>query len=258
MVVTSRVISALNPTINTLALNNGIKAAFSSIGLNPFDEYLSGTTRFLVYEHIYESSKTFGRLYNRVGITSSLGTSQELFTSWNTSTKAGANSSGLLNYTTYSATTAINISAFDGGSEYKLLEIVQGNAICTLGTLLPQFKADWWDTNQYPYGFIFQGTTTITALRGGIPNPFSNVNYTGFPLNNALLNLDNTITNQSDVIKGICVYTNTNRGIVSRTSDDIGACNGNSKTRFSEILLSDNTRYMILKLSNGGLCLRTQ
>lgn len=258
MAIATRITTTLNPTITTLALNNAIKTAFSSIGLNHFDEYLSGTTRFLVYEVVYNPGTAFGRVYNRIGITSSLVISQELFTAWNTATKTGTNSSGVVNYITLSSSALITINAFNGGDEYKFVDITQNSSTCTLGVLLPQFKPDWWDTNTYPYGFTCVGTSAITAFRGLTPNPYNNTGYTGIPLNNTILSNDNLITNQPDVIKGICIYSSSNRGIAARTSDDIGACPSLSKTRFTEISLSDGTKYMILKAANGGLCLRTQ
>lgn len=257
MAIAARVDSSLAATITQSNLVAAIKSAMLSAGLTLFDEFTSSTDNILIYEHINDSTKTYGKVYLRIKVTSSLVISQQLFSGWNASTDSGSNAGTETTYTAFATNASINFSAFNGNPEIKTVIITQNTNYVALGLLMPATRPNFWDMNQWSWGF-YPASVGFLTLRSSSLNPFSNDGYSLTFATAAIAAGANPQTNKRDVLTGMLIYSNTNNGIAGKTSDDVAVVYGSGTSRFDTIQPTGTTQiFTILNNTAGGFALRT-
>lgn len=257
MAIATRIDSFIAPTLTQQTLYDAIKQAFTNAGYPaPFDEYLSGTDRVVVYAIILDSTKVYGTSYLRIRITTTLVIGQQIYSTWVISNHTGTNGSLEITYTTLLTTTQVNFVCLNANPEYKLILLTQGALYFVLGYIIPEFKPDWWDLNAWNYSFIIT-SNTFGAIRSTALNPYGNSDY-DTSLNNGRMSTANPQTNRRDILPGVIFYTQASQGIAARSSDDwvMSAVNGATKY---DILQQpgDTKQYLVLNPANGGLAVRT-
>lgn len=256
MVVATRIDSFIAPVITQQSLYDGIKAAFANAGfVSPFDEYTSGTERYLVFAIVLDSSKTYGTSYLRIRLLNNLAVVQSIYSTWTVANHTGTNPSQEVGYTTPVNNAQINFVSLNGGDEYKLIMLMQGTIVIPLGFISPANKPTWWDLNAWNYCF-FPTSTIFDTWRTTNLNPYANTDHNN-SLNVARMGNANSQTNRRDLLPGIIVYTTSNQGISGRTSDDLVSVAGNGTTRYDVLQIPGDTKeYLILYPASGGLAVR--
>lgn len=258
MTVAIRTDTSIVATVTQTSLVNGIKSAMINAGFtNPIDDYTSGTDRIVVYTKSVDTSKTYGILYYRVRVTTGLTVYAQIFSGWNATTHTGSNGGTEQTIATYSASGVISVAAFNGASEYNLIQLVQSSTVGALGLIVPDNKPTWWDLNLYPYGLAV-GINPYNGGQMSSLNPYGNTGMLN-NLNNSGLATANPVTNRRDVLTGVIFYSNSNSGIIGKTSDDLASVAASGLNRY-DVIQPQNTSYQYTVFNNvaGGLALRTQ
>lgn len=256
MAIATRIDSFVAPTWTQATLFDGIKAAFANAGYPaPFDDYTSGTDRIVVYAIALDTTKTFGTTYLRIRLTNTFIIGQQLYSTWNTSTKTGLNPSSEITYTALIATTQVSFTALNGAAEYKLVMLTQGTNAIALGFVAPANKPAWWDLNAWNYCYV-PTANTFAVFRSTNLNPY-NSSDNDSSLNLTRMGTANNQTNRRDLLPGIIFYTQTNQGISGRTSDDLVMLAGSGATRYDTVQIPNDTKqYLLLNPASGGLAVR--
>lgn len=256
MAIATRIDSFVAPTLTQATLFDGIKAAFNNAGANaPFDDYTSGTDRIVVYAIALDASKTYGTTYLRIRLTTGFVIGQQLYSTWNTSTKTGLNPSAEITYTALIVTTQVNFTALNGAAEFKLVMLTQGAIAIALGFVSPANRPAWWDLNAWNYCFLATAAT-FAVFRSTNLNPYSSSDNDS-SLNIARMGTANVQTNRRDLLPGVIFYSQTNQGISGRTSDDLVMIAGSGTTRYDTIQIPGDTKqYLLLNPASGGLAVR--
>lgn len=258
MTVATRIDSFTPPVVTQLSLYEGIKTAFANAGFtNPFDDYTSGTERYLIYAIVLDSSKTYGTTYLRIRLLNNLAITQSIFSTWTVSNHTGTNPSTEVGYTTLANNIQVNFVSLNGGNEYKLIMLMQGTVIIPLGFISPANKPLWWDLNAWNYCF-FPISSNFDTWRSTALNPYGNADHNN-SLNVPRMGSANPQTNRRDLLPGIIAYTATNQGISGRTSDDLVTVAASGTTRYDLLQIPEDTReYLILHPASGGLAVRVK
>lgn len=257
MAIATRTDSLLAPTFTQQGLYDAVKAAFLNAGYAiPFDEFISGTDRIVVYAIVLDSTKTFGTTYLRIRVTNTFLIGQQLFGTWNPTTDTGTGATTEVTYTALVNTVQVNFVNLNGNTEYKLVIIQQAANAIVLGFLSPANKPTWWDLNAWNYCFIFT-TNAFFVVRSTTFNPYANTEHDSI-LNNARMSTANVQTNRRDLLPGIVFFTQTNQGISGRSSDDLVMIAASGTTRYDTIQIPGDTKqYLLLNPVSGGLAVRT-
>lgn len=256
MAIATRIDSFVAPTWTQATLFDGIKAAFVNAGFTAtFDDYTSGTDRIVVYAIVLDATKTYGTTYLRIRLTTGFVIGQQLYSTWNTSTKTGLNPSTEITYTALTATTQVNFTALNGASEYRLVLLIQGVNAIALGFVSPANRPAWWDLNAWNYCYI-PTANTFAIFRSTNLNPYSNAENDS-SLNVTRMGIANAQTNRRDLLPGVVFYSQSNQGISGRTSDDLVMLAGSGTTRYDTIQIPNDTKqYLSLNPASGGLAVR--
>lgn len=253
----TRTTTTLASGITQATVVTALLAAFSSAGYSaPYDNYTSGTDQILVYEFVYDSTKTYGKVYYKIRITSALIIVYQICSAWNTTSKVASNAPAEAALITLANTSTISFDALNGGSEYKFVVITQLGTSAILGIICPANKPDWWNVNTFPYGLVFN-STSLSNFTSCSLNPYSSNLYTSF-FNATNFGLPNQQTNKRDVITEMVIISSSNRGVAGKTSSDIGmgACNGSGK--FDLLTFPGSSlEYLVINNTPGGLVIRT-
>ncbi len=252
----TRTITSLGATITQSNLVAAIVTAFTNAGfVAVVDDYTSGTDRILVYSHTVGAG-TFGTIFLRVRITSALGIFQQLYTSWNTSTKTGNNSSTEVSLGTLSTTIPCSFNALNGGNEYKLICLVQGSTLFPLGLIAPNTRRGSWSLNSWSWGFIFT-SSAMSVVRGSSLNQFASVDYDIALAANSRLGTANPTDNERDVLSNIILLSQSNQGFAGRSSDDLGIVSASGSTRYDTIPITGTSQqYLVINPGSGGFVVR--
>jgi hypothetical protein len=259
MAIATRTNTTLAATITQANLVAALKTAFTNAGFATlYDEYTAASTnKFLVYEITADSSKTYGKIYLRVGVGTGLITYSEIFTSWDAVNHAGINGSTLNTFTAFSSSSSISFAAFNGGDEFKIVVLVQGSIVIPLGVLIPASRPSWWDLNLWPWGFV-PTASNFLSWRSTAINPYTNDSYQLLSVTNSILGTANPQTNKRDVITGILLGSSSNTGIAGKTSDDLAIVCASGSSRYDTIQPTGTTQvFTILNNASGGFAVRT-
>jgi hypothetical protein len=256
MAVATRTDSTLASGFTQTTLGDAIKQAFINAGFPAaIDDYVSGTDRFLVFSQVVDSAKTFGTNILRVRISSSFYIFQQLFTSWNSTSKAGGN--GSTEYYNSSITinpnSLLSITSLNGGSEYRFVCLSQGSSFWLLGLMAPTNRPTWWDLNSFSYGFIPAGSASLTWRSSNI-SPYNNTDY-DISLGYVQMASANPITNKRDITTGLLLYSRSYAGVACKTSDDLVQCCASGIARYETIQASGN-QYLVVIPGTGALAVR--
>lgn len=257
MVVATRIDSFVPAIITQQNLYDGIKQAFSNAGYPaPFDEYTSGTDKFVVYAVVIDSTKLAGTAYLRIRVSNAFVLAQQLYTSWSVASHTGSNSSSEIAYSAFANNLQINLIALNANPEYKFVLAWQSNVFSPLGYLSPTHKPSWWDLNSFPYVFI-PAYNDFSSIRTSNLTPYTQIDNDIALFGNTRLATANRITNRRDVLQGWLLLNQSNTGLAGRTSDDLILFSGSGTTRFDVLQIpGSNNQYLVLVPGNGGLAAR--
>lgn len=254
--VATRTDTTLGTNFTQATLFAAIKTAMANAGFSaPIDDYTSGTDRIVIYAFITDATKVYGTTYYRIRVASSLIIYSSLYQNWNTGTHNGANPSNEYSFLALSTNVAVNFTALNGGSEYKFLFITQGTILVPLGVISPAIKPNWWNLNSWNYAFIW-ANGALSGFGSTALNPYGNVAYSPI-INTALMANANPQTNVSDILTGIVILTNTNRGIAGKTSEELGSACAAASSRYNTIATDNiNENFLIINPVAGGLVIK--
>ncbi len=257
MAPATRTTTSLASGITQTTIVSALLTAFSNAGYSsPVDNYTSGSDKVLVYALTYDASKTYGTVYYKIRISSGIAIYFQVLSSWNAVSHTGSNGSTDSLISTLTTTSTIVFDSLNASSEYKLVVVTQSGVSFLLGLIFPSSKPSWWDVNSFPYGFAFS-TTTINAMVGSSLSPYSNQNYSTL-LNTTFMGSANLQTNRRDVLTGIVIFSNANRGVACKTSDDLAIAAASGNSRFDILTFPGSTNeYLIINNVPGGLAVRT-
>lgn len=251
----TRTITNLAATITQAALFSAIQTAFTNVGFNaPIDNYTASGDLILVYS-VSAGTGTYANTFLRVRITTGLVIAQQIFSAWNTSTKAGTNGSTEVVYTALVTNTNIVFNAFTS-SECRLIFVTQGSVMLPLGLIVPVTKRNSWSLNSWTWGLI-PTSATMTTWRTTALNPFSNADIDLALITSTRLATANSIDNERDVITNWLFLTQSNQGFVGRTNDDFAVGSFSGSSRYDTINISGTSQqYLVVLPGSGGLALR--
>ena len=255
--VAIRIDTALNPTITQSNLFAAIQAAFTNAGYaSTFDNFTTGTDQCLVYEFVVDSTKTFGKVYLRIRVTSGLVIGQQIFSAWNSSAHTGTNGSTERTYSSFSTSSTITFTALNGSSEYKLIAIGQGTTLfAILGIIAPVSRPGWWDLNSWCYGFYFYVLGTLRGVATALL-PYPSTDFIVALIDSSAMGTVNPQTGKPDLIQGLLLLSSST-GIAGRTSDDFAIGCFNGQTRLATANPTGTTQqYLIISNTAGGLGVR--
>jgi hypothetical protein len=168
----TRTITNLSATITQSTLITAIQTAFTNAGFSaPVLDTTSGTDRILAYAFTVGSG-TFSTVYLRVRITSALAIFQQLSTGVPSGGTSGTNASTEVSLGTVVSTTPCTFNALNGGTEYRLIMLVQGSVLFPLGIIAPNTRRGNWSLNSWSWGFIFT-SSTMSVVRGTTLNQYA-------------------------------------------------------------------------------------
>lgn len=256
MTIATRTDTLVSPTITQVSLFDGIKLAFTNAGFTAtFDDFVSSTDRIVVYAVVLDNTKAFGTTYIRIRVTNTLTINQTLFSTWNATAHTGTNPGTETAYAAIVTNAPLNFLALNGGDEYKFVIVWSSTITITLGFIAPTNKPAWWDLNAWNYCFV-PTDITYNIFHTTALTPFPNVSNTT-SLNVPFMSAANLQTNRRDILPGIIFYSNTNRGIAARTSDDLIMVASGGTSRFDIIQIPGDTKqYLLLSNVAGGLAIR--
>lgn len=256
MTTSIRTNSVVSPTLTQQTVYDGLKQALANAGFTTlYDEYTSGTDKFVVYQIIIDNTKIYGSAYIRFGVTNNLTLTQQLYATWIRTTHSGSNGSAGIIYPALVNNTSFNFVALNMGVECKLVMAYQESNYHALGYISPANKPDWWSLDSFPYVFI-PTSNTFAICRSTTLNPFNNSEY-DLSVNWTRMGVANWMTNRRDLLNGIVFFTQSNQGVIGRTSDDLVSVAGAGTTRFDTIQVpSSSEQYLIINPASGGLAIR--
>jgi hypothetical protein len=257
-------VSMVNPTFTQTNFTDAIKTAMNNAGFGAvFDEYTSGTDRYLIYQLVFDANKIYGTVYLVIRVTGALAVTQRLYTNWNKTTRVGDNagsetsSSGAI----FVNNAQVDFVGFARSPEFRLVALYQGTASVFLGYIRPENKPSWWDENAYSYAFVPVSSSNFVQWYGTAMSP-----YTGSVgtkdrlqahLSVAQFGTPNPITNKRDILSNILFYAYSNEGIAGRSSSDLVQLASTNLLRKDVIQVTVGAEeYYLLNAVAGGLGVR--
>jgi hypothetical protein len=252
----TRSITNLPATVTQSALVNAIQTAFTNAGFSaPVLDTTSGTDRILAYSFT-TSTGNFSTSHIRIRITSALAIFQQLSTGIPSGGTSGANSSAEISLGTLTTTTPCIFNALNGGSEYRLILLTQGTVLFPLGVIAPSTRRSSWSLNSWSWAFLFT-TSAMSTLRGTNLNQFASTDYDLLGMTSARMGTANPIDNERDIVTNLLLLTQSNQGIVGRTSDNFAFGSFNGSSRYDTINITGTSQqYLVVVPGSGGLAIR--
>lgn len=256
--VAIRTDSTLGTNFTQATLSAAIKAAMTSAGFSgTIDDYTSATDRYLVYSFVTDATKTYGTVYYRIRISTAFIIYCSIYSSWNSTLRTGNNASSEITFAGLTTANTINFVSLNGGIEYKIVLITQTATFIPLGIISPSNKPNWWNLNQWNYAF-FWSSPLLSIVTGSTLNPYGSTAYSFINNDNRMSNA-NLQTGTSDILTGLILTTSTARGIVGKTSEDLGSACVSASSRYNTIPSDTvNQDYLIINPVSGGLVIKVQ
>lgn len=253
MTVATRIITQLAANWTQATLATAISNALTNAGFTGITQYSVSTTIFLATA-FSSGTGTNATTQYRVQITSGFAVSHQIFSTLNTGTNSGTNGSGEQSATTFVSSQPITFHALNAAPEYRAVLMVQGSLVLLLGVFNPTNKADDWSLDSYNHAFIWSGLTSLFATSN---NPFSNTAFTPKLVGDSNIASPATAFNKSTVKVGLDIATNSNQGIWTQFSNDIGVAPCASRSRGDTFTPANSSDiFLIVGLTNGGLVLK--
>lgn len=253
MTVAARTITTLAANWTQATLTSAISTALANAGFTGITQYAINTTNFLAMAFSSGSGVNATTQY-RVQITSAFAVSHQLFSTLNTGTNTGTNGSGEQSATTFVSSQPITFHALNAFPEYRAVLMVQGSLVVLLGVFNPANRVDIWSLDSWNHGFIWSALTSLFATSN---NPFSNTAFTPKLVGDSNIASPASAFNASTVKVALDIATNSNQGIWTQFSSDIGVAPTANRVRGDTFTPVGSTDiYLVVGLSNGGLVLR--
>jgi hypothetical protein len=252
----TRTISSLGATITQANLVAAIQTAFTNAGFSaPVLDTTSGTDRIFAYAFAVGTG-TFSTIHLRIRITSALAIFQQLSTGIPSGGTSGANASTEVSLGTITSNSPCTFNALNGGSEYRLIFLVQGSAIYPLGLIAPINRRGSWSLNSWSWGFIFT-SSAMSIVRGTALNQYASADYDIALATNSRLGTANPIDNERDVLSNILLLSQSNQGSAGRSSDDLAIVAASGSSRYDMIPITGTSQqYLIVNPGAGGFAVR--
>jgi hypothetical protein len=253
MTVATRTITTLAANWTQATLTAAINTAMVNAGFTTSPGYAVSTTQYLSYSFSSGSGANNGTAY-RIQITSAFAVSHQLFSTLNTGTNTGTNGSGEQSATTFVSSQQITFHALNAFPEYRAVLMVQGSLSILLGVFNPTNRVDVWSLESWNHAFIWSALTSLFATSN---NPFSNTAFTPKLVGDSNIASPASAFNASTVKVALDIATNSNQGIWTQFSSDIGVAPTASRVRGDTFTPVGSTDiYLVIGLSNGGLVLK--
>jgi hypothetical protein len=247
----------INPPLTAASLRDGLRDALVVAGFPAaLKSYVVGTDQYAVWELVF-NTKTYGKAYYRIKVTSGLVVTHAVGATWTDSTNTLGNPSAESQSTAYLANVAVKSWGFRS-DELCLLSTVQGSATQLLG-YFRFLDAPAFDEASFPKIFIAR-TNDVDSLTSTALAPYSTFTYST-SLNNAVMATADLFLQQRSQVTGFFLYGPTNSGVIARSSDELsmGACA--SMVRGDIFQVPDTNpleQYLLLKPGAGALLVRIQ
>ena len=258
MAIATKTTTTLAATITQQGLYNALKTAFTAAGFgNPYDEYTSADNSLrCAWLTMLDNTKVYGTTGMRFRVGTDLSLGFLMGTGWDKTNHTTSNFSTDYVSPAFAPSQPITLDSVNGGGEFKLVIVSQGTTKFNFCYLSPANKPIWWDLNSYPYGFI-NGSADFSLFYGSALNPYSNINFSN-SLNRANLATANVITNKRDIELGVNFYSQSNQGIMGKSSDDLVSIAAVGTSRFDIVRVAGNPSkdFLIINNAAGGLGIR--
>lgn len=260
-----------SPQISQISALNAIQSAlFATNAHTQFDYVLFdsddvSSTKFRVYETVFDGTKTFGKFYTHVSITSALAISVTYYQTWDVTANTGTGATAVQSWMTLDPTKTLefisgtsdemNITMFYQGTNHgyitRFRPLIQldadENEACHICFLAPAIKTNNTKTIFVPLSKNLQ-TATSTAMNNS-------------HIGDSSLSGPNLKSSKKTVIAGIQIYWHNATGIWDSLSEDIAA-GSLSGTSFLATVSDGGKIYQSLSQNgsgtglNGGLMIR--
>lgn len=253
--ITARTLIA-TPSITVSSLSALIQTSLTDAGLNtPFDSYVDTGNTNLVYQIVNDANKVYGTVYLLISITpgsNSFQINYKLGWNYSSTTKLCATVSSVVQSSSISNSISIISYAISHG-EIKGTILSQNGINTPIFFLRPFYKDTWWNEANYPWGFIFTGSTMV-GMTGISGNPYY-PNYPDFtfPDGTYLANA-NTYTLVRSIWPMGLILLSTSRAGIPGYFQDLRQAAIYQLSAFSR-LDSPTESWFILSPGNGGLVL---
>jgi hypothetical protein len=277
----STVYSSAAPTTQaslTTEISNAMQAAGFSA---PFD-VVTGATNYLVFKQTFDSTKTKGRVFLVVAITSDLKINQALYDSWDASAHAGSNGGAGSNIVGFIPSNSLTYTSINHPEvRGVMMYAVDGNTLF-LGYFRPASKPTWWDEDKWVYCFqpndpnflAFYPIHSSVQPYGNRQNIFHSyiiLANSGFRVRDLVYpNRPASVTGlrflnpsgKRDVVGGITVYAPSddfagNFGVSGITTTDLAQTCGEGLRRLDILKVTPGVlEYLLLAPITNGLAVR--
>jgi|GEM_PF-4553553 len=244
------------PPITAASLIAGLRDGLIASGFpQPLKQYVIGTDQYCVWEFNFDPTKTYGKTYYRLKVTSGLITTHSIGAGWTDATNTLVNPCNEAHQITYSSSVPVKSWGFST-PEFCLLSTSQGTLYQLLGYFrfvdMPSF-----DEMAFPKTFIPMAADVATVSCTGL-TPY---NTSQFPtsLNNTAMGVADAFLQQRSQVASFFVYSPTNGGIAGRSSDDLsmGACSNMNRGDIFQYLSSNPPeQYILLRPGAGAMMIR--
>lgn len=246
---------ALAAPITITTLGDAIKAALVTAGWGAsFDDYVSGSERFLIYQRYNVAGNASGFIRVRIAATYVRVTPMS---GWNTSTKAGTDMGSEASFSSLSNTNT-TIHVFGGSQEFSGVIVQQGTITNPVFWVAPETSPAWWNRVTACYGFV-PGDSSFVTFFSAANSPFGSSTQWGMQSSSSMLQSLNRVTNRRDSISGALFTCPSGEGVAGRFSAEIGqgACSGLARfDRLVDDSFTPQREHLVLGNSSGGLIVR--
>lgn len=255
MPLASYSVANLQAPITVTNLGDAIKAALVTAGWGAaFDDYVSGSERFLVYQRYSQAGNASGFIRLRIATTY---VRTAPMSGWNTSTKTGTDlgSEGFFSSLTNTNTL---IHVFGGSEEFSGVIIQQGTATSPVIWMAPATAPTWWNRATSCYGFV-PNDVAFTNFATAANSPFSSSTQWAMQSSSSMLSALNRVTNRRDSISNALMSCPSGEGVAGRFSAEIGqgACSGLARfDRLVDDSFTPQREHIVLNNASGGLIVR--
>lgn len=245
--------SDISTPISQSSLFAGLRDALTGVfGTNPLKSYIA-TDQFAVWE-LLGDTKTFGRAFYRLRVTSTLAVTHAIGATWTDSTNTLGNPSGEVQSMIYASGTPVRLLGF-ATNDYKFLLNVQGTTPQLLGWFRP--TAPNFDESSYPRFFIPSNSDLTTCVCTGLSPYGSTISFTT-QLGQTQFGGPDTFSQTRSAAQGFWIYAPSNTGVLGQASEDLalGACTGMARGDTFLDATDSTKQYFVTRGAAGALLIR--
>ncbi len=239
------------------SLINGLRDALIAAGFPAIlKQYTSGTDQFVVWELLFDNSKSYGKAYYRLKVTPALVVTHAIGVNFTDASNVLNSPSAESHNVTYLNNVPIDFAGFRT-SEYLFLYCNQGALQQLLGYFRPPI-CPAFDESSFPKTFISTnadfGQVTCTAL-----SPYGSTLTFGTSLGSSQYGGADLFLNRRNQKTRIDLNAPSNAGAMAQSSDDLamGCCTGMTRGDIFEITGSNPVeRFTVIRPGAGALLIK--